>query len=63
MRARIPDRAQAIRPLAYRLCTLCERKGRAEDARAYNESVAAWSSIPQASEDAGIIGSQKQLNI
>ncbi|WP_294484710.1 DUF1156 domain-containing protein [uncultured Mailhella sp.] len=39
----------AIRSLAYRLYTLCERKGWAEDARAYNELVVAWPNIEQAS--------------
>ncbi|MDD3111854.1 MAG: DUF1156 domain-containing protein, partial [Methanofollis liminatans] len=34
--ARMPGRAAAIRQLAYRLYTLCERQGRAEDARPYN---------------------------
>lgn len=36
---------EAARQLAYRLYTLCERKGWAEDARAYNEVVAGWSGI------------------
>jgi putative DNA methylase len=31
--------------LSYRLYTLCERKGWAEEARAYNELVADWSNI------------------
>ncbi|CAB3661248.1 DUF1156 domain-containing protein [Paraburkholderia rhynchosiae] len=61
--ARMPARAESIRALAYRLYTLCERKGWAEDARAYNELVAAWSGIEQASADAGIVGSQPQLDI
>lgn len=39
----------AIRSLAYRLYTLCERKGWADDARAYNELVVAWPNIEQAS--------------
>ena len=34
--------------LAYRLYTLCERKGWAEDARAYNEVVTSWSGIESA---------------
>lgn len=34
--------------LAYRLYTLCERAGRAEDARAYNEVVTGWSGIESA---------------
>lgn len=61
--ARMPARAEPIRALAYRLYTLCERKGWAEEARAYNELVAAWSGIEQASADAGIAGSQAQLDI
>lgn len=61
--ARMPARAEPIRALAYRLYTLCERKGWAEEARAYNELVAAWSGIEQASADAGIVGSQAQLDI
>ena len=61
--ARMPARAEPMRALAYRLYTLCERKGWAEEARAYNELVTAWSSIEQASVDAGIIGSQTKLDI
>jgi putative DNA methylase len=61
--SRMPARAEPIRALAYRLYTLCERKGWAEEARAYNELVAAWSSIEQAATDAGIIGSQAKLDI
>ena len=61
--ARMPARAEPMRALAYRLYTLCERKGWAEEARAYNELVSAWSGIEQASADAGIVGSQTQLDI
>lgn len=61
--ARMPARAEPMRALAYRLYTLCERKGWAEEARAYNELVTAWSSIEQASLDAGIVGSQAKLDI
>ena len=61
--ARMPARAEPIRALAYRLYTLCERQGWAEEARAYNELVAAWSGIEQASANAGIVGSQAQLDI
>ncbi len=59
----MPQRAEPIRNLAYRLYTLCERKGWADDARAYNELVTAWSAIEQASGEAGVIGSQAQLDI
>lgn len=61
--ARMPSHADPMRALAYRLYTLCERKSWAEDARAYNELVTAWTSIEQASADAGILGSQTQLDI
>jgi putative DNA methylase len=61
--ARMPAQAEPIRALAYRLYTLCERKGWAEEARAYNELVSAWSGIEHASAEAGIKGSQTQLDI
>ena len=44
--------ASGIRILAYRLYTLCERKGWADDARAYNEFIVAWPNIEQASINA-----------
>lgn len=61
--ARMPARAEPIRALAYRLYTLCERKGWPDDARAYNELVNAWSAIEQAAGEAGVVGSQAQLDI
>ncbi|MBU0551509.1 DUF1156 domain-containing protein [Myxococcota bacterium] len=41
----IKNKADAIRQLAYRLYTLCERRGWAEDARVYNELVTSWSAL------------------
>lgn len=61
--ARMPERSEPIRALAYRLYTLCERKGWAEDARAYNELVTAWTAIEQASHEIGHTGLQGALNI
>jgi putative DNA methylase len=49
----VVGQAEAARQLAYRLYTLCERKGWAEDARAYNEVVTGWSGIEQAAGDGG----------
>jgi putative DNA methylase len=46
--AALSGKAEAIRQLAYRLYTLCERQGRAEDARAYNELITSWSGIESA---------------
>ena len=42
---KLGPRIEAVRQLAYRLYTLCERKGWAEDARAYNELIATWDAI------------------
>jgi len=61
--ARMPERGESIRQLAYHLYTLCERKGWAEDARAYNELITAWHAIVAASHDTGHIGSQTELEI
>lgn len=46
--ASVQSKAEAARQLAYRLYTLCERKGWAEDARAYNEVVTSWAGIESA---------------
>lgn len=59
--ARMPDKQDAIRQLAYRLYTICERKGWAEDARAYNELVTSWPAIVEESLKAGHKGSQMNL--
>jgi len=61
--ARMPSRAEPIRALAYRLYTLCERKGWAEDARAYNELVTAWSGIEQAAGEVGLVGTQLRFDM
>jgi len=61
--ARMPARAEPIRALAYRLYTLCERKGWAEEARAYNELVAAWLGIEQAAGEAGFVHTQMEIDL
>jgi putative DNA methylase len=48
MLAAVQSKAEATRQLAYRLYTLCERSGWAEDARGYNEIVTSWSAIEAA---------------
>jgi len=48
----LSGKAEAIRQLAYRLYTLCERQGRAEDARAYNELITSWTGIEGAAAQA-----------
>jgi putative DNA methylase len=46
--AEVKSKGEAIRQLAYRLYTLCERRALAEDARAYNELVTSWPAIESA---------------
>jgi len=46
-------KAEAARQLAYRLYTLCERKGWADDARAYNEIVTGWTGIEKSAGTGG----------
>ena len=50
--AALSGKAEAVRQLAYRLYTLCERQGRAEDARAYNELITSWTGIESAASAA-----------
>jgi putative DNA methylase len=50
--AALGGKAEAVRQLAYRLYTLCERQGRAEDARAYNELITSWTGIETAANKA-----------
>ena len=61
--AKMPARAEAIRQLAYRLYTLCERQGWAEEARAYNELITSWESIEAASHTTAHVKSQLALNL
>ncbi|HNX78025.1 MAG TPA: hypothetical protein PKM56_20285, partial [Candidatus Rifleibacterium sp.] len=50
--AALGGKVDAVRQLAYRLYTLCERQGQAEDARAYNELITSWSGIEAAAVEA-----------
>jgi len=61
--AKMPTRGESARQLAYRLYTLCERKGWAEDARAYNELITSWNAIDSASHEVGHVGSQTQIEM
>lgn len=49
--AALGAKAAPVRQLAYRLYTLCERKGWAEDARTYNELIASWHAVEAVSHD------------
>lgn len=61
--ARMPTRAEPMRQLAYRLYTLCERKGWADDARAYNELITSWNAIERASQEVGHVGKQTEMDV
>ncbi len=49
--AALGAKAAPVRQLAYRLYTLCERKGWAEDARQYNELITSWHAVEAVSHD------------
>jgi putative DNA methylase len=59
--AAMPTVSGRVRTLAYRLYTLAERKGLAEDARPYNELIGAWSAIELAAAEVGPIETQAEL--
>ncbi len=59
--ARMSERGETIRQLAYHLYTLCERKKWAEDARAYNELIGSWRAIVDASSKVGLAGKQLEF--
>ncbi len=59
--SRMSDKAEPIRQLAYRLYTLCERKGWAEDAGNYNELITSWHPIVEASQQTGVKETQRDL--
>jgi putative DNA methylase len=60
--AKMPEKGEAIRQLAYHLYTLCERKKWAEEARAYNELIGSWHAIVAASHETGHSGEQTGLD-
>lgn len=59
--ARMPEKGEPIRQLAYHLYTLCERKKWAEEARAYNELITSWHGIVSASHETGHRGEQHDI--
>lgn len=61
--AKMPEKGESIRQLAYHLYTLCERKKWAEEARAYNELIGSWHAIVAASHEVGHRGTQTELEI
>lgn len=58
----VKAQSESIRQLAYRLYTLCERKGWAEDARAYNELITSWTGIESVAGEV-LTTTDQQLNL
>ena len=62
--ARMPEKSGDIRRLSYWLYNACaERKRMPEEARNYNELIAAWHAIETASHDAGHRDAQISLDV
>jgi putative DNA methylase len=61
--AAMGGKAEAVRQLAYRLYTLCERLGQAEDARAYNELITSWTGIESAASAAPKTEQQSEFGL
>ena len=60
--AKLRERGEIARDLAYRLYTVCERKGWADEALAYNSLVIAWPQIVQlASQQAAGTPRQQEM--
>ncbi|MBS1963093.1 MAG: DUF1156 domain-containing protein [Bdellovibrionales bacterium] len=59
--SKISRYSENIRTLAYRLYTLCERKGWAQDAGQYNTLILAWDGIEAAARLVGYTGTQADL--
>jgi putative DNA methylase len=51
--AKLGSKADIARDLAYRLYTICERKGWTEEARAYNGLVVAWPELVRLAQSSG----------
>jgi len=59
--ATVKGKAESARQLAYRLYSLCERQGWAEDARAYNELITSWTGIETAAAEAPTRPTQRSM--
>jgi len=58
-----PGRSEDAKTLAYRLYTICERKGWAQEALAYNEFVVAWPEILKKASSITGEGPQKTFDV
>ncbi|RYZ88176.1 MAG: DUF1156 domain-containing protein [Proteobacteria bacterium] len=53
--------SENVRTLAYRLYTLCERRGLAQDAGQYNSLILSWDAIEASARSTGYAGAQVSL--
>ena len=63
--AAVGGKGEAVRQLAYRLYTLCERKKRASEALAYNGLVQSWPEIMRLAREmprAAVAGTDDMFN-
>ena len=61
--AKVGPQADAARDLAYRLYTVCERKGWAQEAMPYNMLVINWSDMGQRAQEVELAPKQGTLGI
>lgn len=61
--AKLRDKAEAARELAYRLYVTCERRKRAKEAMAYNALVQSWPEIIRLARDAKTPRSEEQQTL
>jgi len=60
--SQMPAKGEAIRQLAYRLYTVCERKNWGEEARYYNELITSWNAIVEESRKVEPAGEQQRFD-
>jgi putative DNA methylase len=59
----VGELAGIVRDLAYRLYAICERKGWAQEALAYNILIASWSGISEQARKLVVVPQQATLNL
>ena len=59
--SKVNEHSENIRTLGYRLYTICERKGWAQEAGRYNELITAWDAIENAAQEVGYSGVQSSF--
>ena len=57
------EQVENARALAYRLFAICERKGWAQEATAYNRLITSWTHIQEARKESGMQEAQQEFNV